>query len=121
MALLSLVEVFFLLQIPKIFKKQIAQKTQEITSQNELFLEKVTDFFNGFSAIYTLKKQDFLLNKIIVASLKLGNAKNDHQKPMANVAIAGGIGNVLGQLSTFVVTGILILSKEISIGSFTAT
>lgn len=56
-----------------------------------------------------------------MASLKLGNAKNDHQKTMANVAIAGGIGNVLGQLSTFVVTGILILSKEISIGSFTAT
>ncbi|MFS0955195.1 ABC transporter ATP-binding protein [Enterococcus durans] len=121
LALLTFVEVLLLLQIPKIYKKQIEKKTSEITNQNELFLEKVTDFFNGFSAIYTLKKQDFILNKIIAASLKLGDAKNDHQKTMAGVAITGGIGNVFGQVSIFILTGVLILLKQISIGSIAAT
>lgn len=121
LALLTIVEVIILLQIPKIYKKQIENKTRKITSQNEMFLDKVTDFFNGFSAIYTLKKQDYILGKIIDASVKLGNAKNDQQKTMAGVAITGGVGNVIGQVSIFVLTGVLILLKKISVGSIAAT
>lgn len=121
LVVLTLFEVVCLLQIPRLYKKAIAKKTHHVTKQNELFLEKATDFFNGFSVLYSLNKQEFILKKIMSYSTSLGQAKNNYVKTMANVAITGGIGNVLGQVSMFILTGFLILIQKIALGSIAAT
>ncbi|MGY3777097.1 ABC transporter ATP-binding protein [Isobaculum melis] len=119
--LMIFVELFILVQLPRLFNKKMRTVTTEVSKKNEAFLSKMTDYLAAYDTIFVFRKFAFILEKVKKASIELGIAKNQQAKVMAGVTIAGGLGNVFGQVSVFALTGYLALLQKVSIGSISAT
>ncbi|MFI3686052.1 ABC transporter ATP-binding protein, partial [Vagococcus fluvialis] len=121
LVLVTAIELLLIIQIPKIFDKKIKQVTNDLMSANESFVSHSTDVVSSFDTLFVYRKFDFGLNKLIKASKKLELKKNNATKVMGLVAIVGGVGNILGQVSILSLSGYLAFINIISIGLISAS
>lgn len=121
LVLLTLIEMLLIIQLPKHFQPAIARSTVAITEKNEDFLSKSTNYLNGYNIFYSLQRFAFFTKGLRTISEKIADAKNKQMNIMAKIAIFGGIGNVLGQVSIFALTGYLAILTQLSIGVIAAT
>lgn len=119
--LLTIIEVLIITQIPKIFNKKIVATTTDLTNENEEFVSKTTDVISSYNTLFSFRRFNYILTKLVLSSKKLEIQKNKTTRVMALVAIAGGIGNILGQVSILTFSGYLAFIKVISIGSISAS
>lgn len=116
LVVLTVVETVLLLQLPKLFNKQLEEETEELSQANENFVSKTTDNLSGYDTVFTLRKFHYMIDKIKKSSMDLGSAKNNYNKVLGKVAISGGIGNVISQVSLFALTGYLALINQVPAG-----
>lgn len=121
LVVLTIVEVFILMLLPNIFSKSIQNATLTVAKQNEEFLSKVSDILSAYDTLFSFRKFDYAIEKKNEAAQKLIVEKNKYNFLMSKVAILGGIGNVVSQVSIFALTGYLAFVGNISIGFITST
>lgn len=119
--LVTVIEVLIIIQIPKLFNKEIAQTTIDLTSENEQFVSNTTDVISSYNTLFSFRRFNYILDKLVISSKNLEIQKNKTTRIMALVAISGGIGNILGQVSILTFSGYLAFINLISIGSISAS
>ncbi|MGX7352339.1 hypothetical protein RU97_GL001797 [Enterococcus canis] len=119
--LLTIFEIFIIIQLPKLLGKKIRTATLAITKANESSVSKTTNLLAGFSTFYLFNNIDYLIKALKKEYVSLAEEKNKQSFLMGKVAIIGGIGNVVGQISSYALSGFLALIGAISIGMITAT
>jgi ATP-binding cassette subfamily C protein len=110
-----------LLLLPKIYQKKMKQAAVSAAQANEGFLTKTTELLAGFDTFLNFQRLGFLKEKLIDAAQNIQAAKLKQAQVMAAVAVAGGLGNVAGQLSILWFTGYLAFLQVVTIGAITAT
>ena len=63
----------------------------------------------------------YFKEKIHQASEQLGFTRRNYSKSFAKVAVLGGFGNVLSQISIFLFTGYLVTKGMVTVGAILAT
>ena len=109
----TLVLIVCLSYLPKLFMKELSSKTE--------FSKTVSDVLSGDETLFVFRKFNYFLEKINNQSTQLGDTHCRYSQTLAKVAIAGGVGNVISQVSIFLLTGYLILQSEMSVGSIVTT
>ena len=117
----TLVLIVCLSYLPKLFMKELSSKTEEVAISNEEFSKTVSDLLSGYETLFVFRKFNYFLEKINNQSTQLGDTHCRYSQTLAKVAIAGGVGNVISQVSIFLLTGYLILQSEMSVGSIVTT
>lgn len=118
--LLAFVMGALLMVLPKAADKMMAQKTLAVTKENEAFIETITDLLKGFDTLFAFNLVGRLISGTKTASLKLNQANNAQVKVIGLVAVIGGVGNVLGQISVAGLAGYLIFRGIFNVGSLMA-
>lgn len=118
---MTLIEVIIIMQLPKIFGKRMNESTVKIAEANDSFVSKTTNLLSGFSTFFVFNNLGYLVAELKEQFSNLENAKNDQTSVMAKVAITGGLGNVVGQISSYALTGYLALLGQVTIGMLTTT
>jgi len=109
------------LLLPKLYEKKMGEAALFATQENERFLSKSTDVLGGFDTLFSYSLLKNITSDIKKASKQLADAKNNQAFVVSKVAILGAFGNVFGQLSVLVLTGLLAFRSLISIGSIAST
>lgn len=117
----TLVALSLILFIPKLFNKVIARASKKLTTQNEIYLNKITDYLNAYDTLFSYRQLPFMQRKLGKQASELSEISYKYQKLMALVAVAGGLGNILGQIGVFAVTGYLVLNGGLTVGSIMVT
>lgn len=117
----TLVALGLILIIPKLFNKVITHASIKLTTQNETYLSKITDYLNAYDTLFSYRQLPFMQRKLSEQANELSGISYKYQKIIALVAAAGGFGNILGQIGVFAVTGYLVLNGELSVGSIMVT
>ncbi len=112
---------WFTSDIDQIVMKELSSKTEEVAISNEEFSKTVSDLLSGYETLFVFRKFNYFLEKINNQSTQLGDTHCRYSQTLAKVAIAGGVGNVISQVSIFLLTGYLILQSEMSVGSIVTT
>lgn len=118
--LITSLQIFAILLIPKLFAKRVTEGATKVAQANENFLEKTTDFLLAYDTLLSLTAFPYLITKLKATSAYLSRTKFQQAKLMAKVAVSGGIGNVIGQVSILSLAGYLALLQQLSIGSISA-
>ncbi len=117
----TLIALGLILFIPKLFNKAILNGSIKLTTENEAYLSKITDYLNAYDTLFAYRQLSFMQERLNKQAKKLSDVSYKYQKLMALVAVAGGFGNILGQIGVFAVTGYLVLNEELSVGSIMIT
>lgn len=121
LVVVTLVEVIIIIQLPKIFGKKMNESTVVIAMNNDSFVSKTTNLLSGFSTFFLFNNVSYLMTELKKEFNNLEEAKNNQTSFMAKVAIIGGMGNVIGQVSSYALTGYLALIGQVTIGMITTT
>lgn len=119
--IMTIVEVIIIMQLPKIFGKKMTESTVKIAEANESFISKTTNLLSGFSTFFVFNNLGYLVTELKKEFSNLENSKNNQTSFMAKVAIVGGLGNVIGQISSYALTGYLALLGRVTVGMLTTT
>lgn len=109
------------LLLPRLYQKKMAEATLFTTQENERFLGKSSEVLGGFDTLFAFSLLKKMTKDIKAASLALADARNNQARVMGRVAILGAFGNVFGQMSVLILTGILAFNAVITIGSIATT
>ncbi|MBS4462106.1 ABC transporter ATP-binding protein [Aerococcaceae bacterium zg-B36] len=113
---LTLTETILLLQLPKLFHQELGEKSLAVSQENEQFISKVSDYFSGYDTLYAFQRLPYIRKKVHDDSVLLGNTKRHYAKSYGKIAIAGGLGNIISQVSIMALTGYLAYNQHTSIG-----
>ena len=117
----TLIALGLILFIPKLFNKVITSASIKLTKENETYLSKITDYLNAYDTLFSYRQLPFMQESLDKQAKELSEVSYKYQKLMALVAVAGGFGNILGQIGVFAVTGYLVLNDQLSVGSIMVT
>lgn len=117
----TLLSLGLMMLIPKLFNKVITSASVKLTSQNEIYLNKITDYLNAYDTLFSYRRLPFMQKQLNDEAKELAGVSYRYQKIMALVAVAGGFGNILGQIGIFAVTGYLVLNGQLTVGSIMIT
>lgn len=117
----TLIALGLILFIPKLFNKVITSASIKLTKENETYLSKITDYLNAYDTLFSYRQLPFMQESLDKQAKELSDVSYKFQKLMALVAVAGGFGNILGQIGVFAVTGYLVLNDQLSVGSIMVT
>lgn len=117
----TLIALGLILFIPKLFNKVITSASIKLTKENETYLSKITDYLNAYDTLFSYRQLPFMQESLDKQAKELSDVSYKYQKLMALVAVAGGFGNILGQIGVFAVTGYLVLNDQLSVGSIMVT
>lgn len=117
----TLIALGLILFIPKLFNKVITSASIKLTKENETYLSKITDYLNAYDTLFSYRQLPFMQKSLDKQAKELSDVSYKYQKLMALVAVAGGFGNILGQIGVFAVTGYLVLNDQLSVGSIMVT
>lgn len=118
---MTLIEVIIIMQLPKFFGKKMKEATVKIAESNNSFISKTTNLLSGFSTFFVFNNLGYLVTELKKEFSNLEQAKNNQTSFMAKVAIVGGLGNVVGQISSYALTGYLALLGQVTVGMLTTT
>lgn len=119
--IITMIEVIIIMQLPNIFKRKMNEATVRIAESNHSFVSKTTNLLSGFSTFFIFNNLSYLVTELKKEFSNLEQAKNTQTYFMAKVAIIGGLGNVIGQISSYALTGYLALLGQVTIGMLTTT
>lgn len=109
------------LLLPRLYQKKMAKATLFTTQENERFLGKTSEVLGGFDTLFAFSLLKKMTKDIKTASLALADARNNQARVMGRIAILGSFGNVFGQMTVLILTGILAFNAVITIGSIATT
>lgn len=118
---LIVIEVFLLMQLPKLFSKKVEGASQRVTKSNENYVSTASEFLNAYDTFFSFRSFHFLKKHMSKISSELAESNKNYGRSMATVAIGSGFGNIVSQVSIFVWTGYLALIQVIGVGSLAAT
>ncbi|MBF6626319.1 ABC transporter ATP-binding protein [Aerococcaceae bacterium zg-BR9] len=113
---LTLVEALLLLNLPKIFHRELGEKSLNLSKENERFISKASDYLSGYDTLYVFQRLPYIRKRVEDDSTILGHSKRSYAKSYGKIAIAGGFGNIICQVSIMTLTGYLAYNQHISIG-----
>ncbi len=119
--LLTMMEILIIVNLPKIFGKKLQAEALNVASTNEGAVDKSTNLLSGFSTFHLYRNLSYLISELKKQFATLAQAKNKQSFLMAKVAIIGGLGNVIGQISAYTLSGYLVVLGKITVGMITAT
>ena len=99
-----IIEIGILLLLPKVYAKELSKKTVHKTKENERFNQIISDVLLAYDTIFVFQQWKYFKEKIHQASEQLGFTRRNYSKSFAKVAVLGGFGNVLSQISIFLFT-----------------
>jgi ABC-type multidrug transport system fused ATPase/permease subunit len=117
----TLLSLGLMMLVPKLFNKVITSASVKLTSQNEIYLNKITDYLNAYDTLFSYRQLPYMQKQLNEQAKELAGVSFSYQKIIALVAVAGGFGNILGQIGIFAVTGYLVLNGQLSVGSIMVT
>lgn len=119
--ILTVIEIFIIIQLPKLFGDKMKKSTLKITETNQAAVSKTTNLLAGFSTFFHFNNLGYLASELKKEFSNIEEAKNKQTTFMAKVTIIGGLGNVIGQISSYALTGYLVLLGRLSVGMLTTT
>lgn len=119
--IITALEILIIINLPKIFGKKLQTEALNVASVNERAVDKSTNLLSGFSTFHLYNNLSYMISELKKQFKSLEQAKNKQSFLMAKVAITGGLGNVIGQISAYTLSGYLVLLGKITVGMITAT
>ena len=116
-----IIEIGILLLLPKVCAKELSKKTVHKTKENERLNQIISDVLLAYDTIFVFQQWKYFKEKIHQASEQLGFTRRNYSKSFAKVAVLGGFGNVLSQISIFLFTGYLVTKGIVTVGAILAT
>ena len=117
----TLLSLALILLLPRLFKSTIVQETIKLSQGHESYLSKVTDFLAAYDTLFSYRQLPFMKDQLANQAKDLSDKSFHYTKVMAWVAVAGGLGNVLGQVGIIALTGYLALTGQVTVGSIMVT
>lgn len=119
--ILTVIIMLLIIQIPKLRAKKMRELTLNVSQNNERLSTRATELFTGYSTFYLLSNTSFLKKELTSLFSDLELSKNKQSYLLAKIIILGGLGNIIGQVSSYALSGYLILNSVISVGLITTT
>ncbi|WP_261805634.1 ABC transporter transmembrane domain-containing protein [Lapidilactobacillus luobeiensis] len=107
--------------LPKIVSKLIDKPTKRLTVENESFATRVEDTLNGYDTYSAYHRQQEIQNNIANDAARLGKVNVHYQRQLIKANGVMTYSAIIGQYLIYLMTGILILNNQLSVGSFLAT
>lgn len=117
----ALIACIILISIPKLISNYIGQANLALAQSKEYFINRVTDILLGFDTLYVFLQNKFFRSSITNASEHLRQHEDRYNKAIAIVAVIGGLGNILSQVSILTLTAYLAVQGVIAASSIVAT
>lgn len=119
--LVTIISVFIMLTIPKIFKAKVECAGNISTKANEVFVNNTENILAGFSVFYNLSKLPLMVKQVVEESRKLKEAQIIQGKIESLVFVIGFFGNIFFQIVLTAYTGYLAYIGIVPIGTIEAT
>lgn len=118
---ITLISVFIMLLIPKIFQSKVEIVGERATKQNELFVNETENILFGYGVLFNLNKVPLMAKKLIDASLELKKILIGQAKIESLVFSVGFFANIFFQIALTAYTGYLAFIGLVPIGTIEAT
>lgn len=106
--------------IPKLFNKKIEKASIEMSQEQERFISKIKDYFGGFELLDSFNLLNIFVAKVRNASVDLETRKYGLSKTIGGATAFLIILNVLSQMISTIISGILVIKEVISPGAILA-
>lgn len=104
------------LVLPKLVDGKMAKAFTNLTLQQESFTANISNLFEGFSHLFSLNKQSFLLSKSDKEIKTVSETEVSTYKVVGVATFLAALGNVLGQIGLLIISGFFIFQKWLSFG-----
>ncbi|CAM4233694.1 ABC transporter ATP-binding protein [Streptococcus penaeicida] len=104
------------LVLPKIVDRKLAKAFEKLTKQQEIFASNISNFFLGFSTLFSLNKQSYFIARLSQESEIICDTQIDTYKTVGIATFFAVIGNVLGQIGSLVISGLFVAQKLLTFG-----
>lgn len=118
--ILTMIEIVIIINLPRLFGNKLQTEAVNVASVNEQAIAKSTNLLAGFSTFHLYNNLFYMTSELKKQFELLEQSKNKQSYLMAKVAIIGGVGNVIGQISAYTLSGYLVLLSQFTIGMITA-
>ncbi|MGT2833252.1 ABC transporter ATP-binding protein [Streptococcus halotolerans] len=102
--------------LPKLADKKLASVFGKLTLSQENFTASIANLYNGFTCLFSLNKQDFLVSKSDKEIQSIQKAEIDSYKIVGVATFLAAFGNVLGQIGSLMISGIFVAQKMLTFG-----
>jgi ATP-binding cassette subfamily C protein len=106
--------------LPSIFGKKLSKLRQDHLESIEMYNIKIKDFFSGFELIKSFNIDSVIKKNHSKANKEVENRKYGYNSSNAFVDALSNILSVFMQFAVFLITGFLIIMKNLSIGTMSA-
>lgn len=117
----TLIAIVILLQLPKLVNTYLNQAAYQLAQSRERFVSHTSDVLKGFDTLYVFLEHNFFKRAIFDASNDLKSHENQYNRMISIVALLGGLGNVISQVSIFVLTAYLAVQGIVPRAAIVAT
>ncbi|MEQ9764575.1 ABC transporter ATP-binding protein [Streptococcus jiangjianxini] len=102
--------------LPKLADKKLASVFGKLTLSQENFTASIANLYNGFTCLFSLNKQDFLVSKSDKEIQSIQKSEIDSYKIVGVATFLAAFGNVLGQIGSLMISGIFVAQKMLTFG-----
>lgn len=122
-SLLFSIFIFFILMVnlPKIFTKQMERKAVYFTEKNEELVKAIDDSLNGFRMLSNANQLHYLLVKILSRSEKFSKSRVSYAKTFGGLMSVQNGTSFVSQIAMLTHSGILYFYRLIPIGAVSSS
>ena len=122
-SLLFTIFIFFILMVnlPKIFTKQMERKAVYFTEKNEELVKAIDDSLNGFRMLSNANQLHYLLVKILSRSEKFSKSRVSYAKTFGGLMSVQNGTSFVSQIAMLTHSGILYFYRLIPIGAVSSS
>ncbi len=114
------VSVLLMIFLPNLFNKKIESASMEMSQEQERFISKIKDYFGGFELLDSFNLLNIFVTKVRSASVDVETRKYGLSKTIGGATAFLIILNVLSQMISTIISGILVIKEVISPGAILA-
>ena len=114
------VSVLLMIFLPNLFNKKIESASMEMSQEQERFISKIKDYFGGFELLDSFNLLNIFVTKVRSAIVDVETRKYGLSKTIGGATAFLIILNVLSQMISTIISGILVIKEVISPGAILA-
>ncbi|WP_330949640.1 ABC transporter ATP-binding protein [Virgibacillus sp. MG-45] len=106
---------------PNLFTKYIQKATLKLSTANEQLTNKMKNYISGFDVLYFAHKRNQFKQKFLESSRAYAEEKVNYTKTNGKLNNGIGLLNIVCQMIVDLVTGILVIFKQVTFGAISTT
>lgn len=120
LGLVAVILAGLIVSLPRLFNRAINRVNQQLTHENERFVDRTQDVLGVFNLLYAFQSLARLKKGVLTASQDLKTAYVNRARVQSQVGVTGFLGNVSSQVVLIGLSGFLALKGLVSVGTLAA-